>query len=82
MYYLRTRDGLEVDLALESGQKLHLFEVKSAMTILPKHASSLLRVSNDLPSAVATATIISAAPDNFGLIKNVNNYNWKDILAC
>jgi predicted AAA+ superfamily ATPase len=82
MYYLRTRDGLEVDLALELGQKLHLFEVKSAMTILPKHASSLLRVSNDLPSAVATATIISAAPDNFGLIKNVNNYNWKDILAC
>jgi predicted AAA+ superfamily ATPase len=81
MYYLRTRDGLEVDLVLELGQKLHLFEVKSAMTILPKHASSLLRVSNDLPSAVATSTIISTAPNSFGLIKDVNNYNWKDILG-
>lgn len=82
MYYLRTRDGLEVDLVLELGQKLHLFEVKSAMTILPKHASSLLRVSNDLPSAVSTSTIISAAPNTFGLIKNVNNFNWKDFLGC
>ena len=81
MYYLRTRDGLEIDLVLELGQKLHLFEIKSAMTILPKHASSLLRVSNDLPSAVATSAIISTAPNNFGLIKNVNNYNWKDILG-
>ena len=30
LYYLRTRDDLEVDLVLESGGKLHLFEVKSS----------------------------------------------------
>jgi predicted AAA+ superfamily ATPase len=81
MYYLRTRDGLEIDLVLELGQKLNLFEIKSAMTILPKHASSLLRVLTDLPSAVATATIISAASNNFKLMKKVHNYNWKDILG-
>src|SRR4030042_214849 len=44
VYYLRTRDGLEVDLVVELGQKLHLFEIKSSMTIFPRHASSLLRI--------------------------------------
>ena len=36
MYYLRSRDGLEVDLLIELGDKLHLFEIKSSMTITPK----------------------------------------------
>lgn len=81
LYYLRTRDGLEVDLVLESGQKLHLFEIKSAMTILPKHASSLLRVASDLSSAVKNSAIISTSSDNFPVAKNVYNYNWKNILG-
>ncbi|PKP54778.1 GTP-binding protein, partial [Candidatus Atribacteria bacterium HGW-Atribacteria-1] len=32
MYYLRSRDGLEVDLVIEIGGFLHLFEIKSSMT--------------------------------------------------
>ncbi len=44
MYYLRSRDGLEVDLVIELAGKLHLFEIKSSMTITPKHASSLLKM--------------------------------------
>lgn len=81
MYYLRTRDGLEIDLVLESGQKLHLFEIKSSMTILPKHASSLLRMNSDLKSSVKTSAIISAAVDNFQVQGGIYNYSWKNILA-
>ena len=81
LYYLRTRDGLEVDLVVEFGQKLYLFEVKSAMTILPKHASSLLRISSDLKSSVQTSTIISTSPDNFQVKKGIYNYNWKHLLG-
>ena len=80
LYYLRTRDGLEVDLVLEFGQQLYLFEIKSAMTILPKHASSLLRVAGDLPSAVKNSAIISTSSANFPVAKNVYNYHWKNIL--
>jgi predicted AAA+ superfamily ATPase len=81
MYYLRTRDGLEVDLVIESGQKLHLFEIKSAMTILPKHASSLVRVTSDLGSTIKTAAIISMSGDNFALKNGICNYNWKNALG-
>jgi hypothetical protein len=56
---------LEVDLVLEIGQKLHLFEIKSAMTILPKHASTLLRIAGDLKSSIKTLAIISTFPENF-----------------
>jgi len=79
MYYFRTRDGLEIDLIIEIGQKLHLFEIKSAMTITQKHASSLHRAMAKIPSA-ATAAIISNSKDNFLLGKNIVNYSWKNIL--
>jgi predicted AAA+ superfamily ATPase len=78
MYYLRTRDGLEVDLVLEFGQKLYLFEIKSGMTILPKHASSLLRIERDLKSLVKTSAIISASTSNFQVQNAIYNYNWKN----
>ena len=81
MYYLRTRDGLEIDLVLELNQKLHLFEMKSAMTILPKHASTLLRISGDLKSLVKTSSIISASLESFPIKNGVYNYCWKDVLC-
>ena len=81
MYYLRTLDGLEVDLILEVGGRLHLFEIKSSMTILPKQAAPLLRAIADLKDKPASAAIISMAPDNFVVKKPVVNYYWKNILG-
>lgn len=81
MYYLRTRDGLEVDLVIELGQKLYLFEIKGMMTILPKHAASLIRISNDLKSSMGSSSIISITSDNFRIGKDIHNYNWKNILG-
>ena len=85
LYYLRTRDGLEVDIVLELGQKLHLFEIKSAMTILPKHASSLSTLSGDPKYPVKTRALISRSQDNFKLREGregIDHYNWKNILAA
>jgi predicted AAA+ superfamily ATPase len=81
MYYLRTRDGLEVDLVIEYGQKLYLFEMKGIMTILPRHAAALIRARNDLKSNVATAVLVSLSRDNFHLIKSVDNFCWKNLLG-
>lgn len=81
MYYLRTRDGLEVDLVLELGQNLHLFEIKAGMTILPKHASSLLRISGEFKSMVETSAVISASQENFHITGGICNYSWKNILG-
>ena len=80
MYYLRTRDKLEIDLVIEIGQYLHLFEIKSAMTITSKHASSLLRMISELKSVVKTASIISRSQVNYSLKRKVINYNWKNLL--
>lgn len=80
MYYLRTRDGLEVDLVVEWGEKLHLFEIKGTMTLFPKHASSLVKVKNDLQSAVKTSAVISMSQENVPVTKGIYYYNWKHIL--
>lgn len=81
MYYLRTMDGLEVDLALEVGQKLHLFEIKGSMTILPKHATSILRLSRELRNMVASASIISLSREDFPLGNKIFCYGWSNILG-
>ena len=81
MYYLRTRDGLEVDLVVEVGQKLHLFEIKSSMTIFPRHASSLLRIAGDLKSSVKASAIVSASTSSFHVQNAIYNYNWKTLLG-
>jgi len=81
MYYLRTRDGLEIDLVLELGQRLHLFEIKSTMTVWPKYADSLRRIKSNLKSSVQTAGIISRAAGCFPLKEEIFHYNWKDALG-
>ncbi|MBI4802485.1 MAG: ATP-binding protein [Elusimicrobia bacterium] len=81
MYYFRTQDGLEVDLVIERRNDLHLFEVKSAMTITPKHAFSLVKAAGDLKSTVKSATLISASEDNFPIREGVRNFNWQNILG-
>jgi len=81
LYYLRSRDGLEIDLVIELAQKLHLFEIKSAMTIWPKHAASHERVLNDPKASVRTAGVISRAKGSFPLKKGIVHYPWKEILG-
>lgn len=81
MYYLRSRDGLEVDLVIEIRGKLHLFEIKSSMTIIPKHTVSLKKLVDALGSRVKAAAIISCLEDNFAVKGNIINYSWKNVLA-
>ena len=81
MYYLRSRDGLEVDLVIEIGGFLHLFEIKSSMTITSKHITSLKRLTNDLGPKVKTSAVISCSEDNYMAKDNIANYNCKNILT-
>jgi len=81
MYYLRSRDSLEVDLVIEIGGNLHLFEIKSSMTITPKHITSLKKMANDLGSRVKTEALISCSDDNFVVKGNIDNYSWKNLLV-
>lgn len=81
LYYMRTRDGLEVDLVVEEAQKLHLFEVKSSATITSKHAVSLQRARSNLKSQIGTCALISRSPDSFSLGRDIQVYRWQDVLG-
>jgi len=80
MYYLKTRDGLEVDLVMEDSQKLHLFEIKSSSTITLKHANSLLKAKRDFGSLVKSSSVISQS-QSVPLGRGIDNYNWSDLLS-
>ncbi len=79
MYYMKTRDGLEIDLVIELNQKLHLFEIKSSATITVKHVGSLVKAKKDLKKICSSAAVISQTKDNFWLGTGIANYNWKTL---
>ena len=81
MYFFRTRNGLETDLVVEDGTDLRLFELKSGMTIVPKHVASLNRFRAFLEPNAAKAYILSAARGRFPLGRGAWSINWLDALG-
>jgi hypothetical protein len=81
LYYLRTRDGLEIDMLIDLNQKLYLFEIKSSATIFPRHATSLVRAKRDFKTIKSSLNIISQSPMSYRLHKEVTNYNWQEVLS-
>jgi predicted AAA+ superfamily ATPase len=79
--YLRTRDGLEVDLVVERGDAVHLFEMKANATIIPKHAEGLLRAQRAFKSRVQSASLISLTAESFHLTHDIRHWNWHTLLA-
>ena len=67
LYYLRTRDGLEIDLVIEDNQKLYLLEVKSTSTITPNHITPLQRLERELPDKIAGSYLLTNAQKSFTL---------------
>jgi len=65
LYYLRTRDGLEVDLLIEDNQKFYLVEIKSSSTITSTHATSLLRLKREIPDKIADCFLLTNAKESF-----------------
>lgn len=80
IYYLHTRDGLEIDMVIEIEGKLNLIEIKSSSTIRPEHTSSLLKAKHDLKNLVKQSFLISNSPKSFTLPGGIFNYSWTDIL--
>ena len=68
-------------MVLEQAGKMHLFEIKSTMTITPKHITSLKRMKQELGPQIKSAAIISCADDNFVIKKDIANYSWKSVLS-
>ncbi len=80
-YYVRTRDGLEIDLVVEQNQKLNLFEIKSSSTITLRHTTQLTKAKKDFGAQVDTLAIVSQSPESFKITQEVMNYNWQDLLS-
>lgn len=80
IFYMKTRDGLEVDLVLEMDLKLYLFEIKSGATIVSKHAASLINSKNDLKDMIKYTAVISMSEDSYPINKIVYNHSWQNIL--
>jgi len=73
IYYLRTRDGLEVDLIIELEGKINLVEIKASASIKSEHLRSLITAQRDFGTRVNKSFIISNSKETFTLHKDIKN---------
>ena len=62
LYYVRERSGAEIDLLVESGRQLHLFEIKSGMTPHLDMGRHLAAFRKRVPEAVSSTVVYSGEP--------------------
>ncbi len=79
--FLRTHDGLEVDLLIETGGKLHAIEIKSTQTVQPAHFESLRRLRRDWKEHVISGTLLSASPESFHTGDGLRHIPWFGALS-
>lgn len=56
-YYIRDNNGIEVDLVIEKGRKLHLFEIKSAMTPDRSYGQNMEKIRRCTNDAVSSNVV-------------------------
>jgi len=81
LYYLRTRDGLEVDLVIEYNGTLTLMEMKATRTPLPKHAEHLSRAARMFAARDPRSILVSLYPHPLSLSEGVKAYPWDAVLG-
>ena len=65
LYFMRTSNGVEVDVVEEAGDKLRLCEIKAGLTFHADMAKNLALIRKALPDDVADAKVIYAGRETF-----------------
>jgi hypothetical protein len=82
LYYLRTRDGVEVDLVIEQRGVLDLVEIKSGETVVPEQAKHLKNLRRDVSEAgEGRAWVVYGGRDKGGLGHGIEYVGWREWLT-
>ena len=78
MYFVRDYKGFEVDLLVENGRSVDLYEIKSSMSFQGAFAENVVRLSEILPGVRHRTVVYSGeAPRSEG----VDFVNYADVKA-
>lgn len=79
LYFIRDRHGTEVDLVVEDGSSLHLFEVKSSASFSPDFVKNIDTVRHTIPG-IASATVVYGG-DIAAMVGDVTFVPFRDLAA-
>ena len=77
MYYMRTSNGVEVDVVQENEGKLDLYEIKSGATFNKEMAKNLLTLRATIGDEIGLQTVIYAG-HTASLAEGIQYKNFKD----
>ena len=79
LYFIRDQHGTEVDLVVEDGGALHLFEIKSSVSFSPDFAKNLDVVRRAIPG-IASATVVYGGESAAG-VRDITFVPFNDLAA-
>jgi len=74
MYFMRDQNGREIDLVVEEGRKLRLFEIKSGMEMSPTFARNIKSYSEVIGEDVLSSSIVYSGTSNPHMDPSYINY--------
>ena len=79
LYFIRDQHGTEIDLVVEDGRSLHLFEIKSSTSFSTDFTRNLDAVRRAIPG-VASATVVYGG-DSAAAVRDVAIVPFRDLAA-
>lgn len=82
LYYLRTRDGFEIDLVIETAEEgLVFFEIKSTATVTSRHGRSLQRALFQLKERVVPYNVVISQSEPSFISNGIYYCHWSALLS-
>lgn len=75
-YFYRTANGVEIDLLVESRQKLKAFEIKLSQTPTPSMTKHLAQLKVEIP--LQETTLLSLREKPLPLIEGIDSLHWSE----
>jgi predicted AAA+ superfamily ATPase len=79
LYFIRDQHGTEIDLVVEDGRSLHLFEIKSSTSFSTDFTRNLDAVRRAIPE-VASATVVYGG-DSAAAVRDIEFVPFRDLAA-
>lgn len=79
LYFIRDQHGTEIDLVIEEGRSLHLFEIKSSTSFSTDFTRNLDAVRRAIPE-VASATVVYGG-DSAAAVRDIEFVPFRDLAA-
>jgi len=80
LYFWRSHDGMEIDLIIETGGRLHAIEIKKTKTPTPRHGETLKKFMSLAGNKAGKSMVVCTCDSEIPLSSTITAVPWQTFL--